>query len=246
MKNGNLIYPLLISGALVMLMSSCKKDNPTNPVVKISPVVFNLGKTYGSVTDIDGNTYKTITIGTQTWMAENLRTTKYRNNEVIPNVTDATAWGNASSGAYCNFNNTKNIDTIAIYGRLYNWFAVGDSRNIAPVGWHVPTDAEWTMLTDYLGGWSDAGGKLKETGITHWRTPNTGATNESGFTAISADSRNSVGFFYNDWDQSITLWSSTKRNLTDAWKIDMSWETTEVWRSSAYFSDGYAVRCVKD
>jgi uncharacterized protein (TIGR02145 family) len=121
--------------------------------------IFNPNLTYGAVNDIDGNTYKTIVIGTQTWMAENLKTTKYRNGDTIPtNLTNA-AWSDATTGAYAIYNNDAANNTI--YGKLYNWYAVTDSRNICPVGWHVPSDSEWTTLVNYLGGALVAGGKLK-------------------------------------------------------------------------------------
>src|SRR5664280_1230387 len=116
---------------------------PTNG---LTTAIFNNTKTYGTMTDQDGNEYKTITIGTQTWMAENLRTTKYRDGTVIPNISYG-AWDTHFTGAYCTYNNTNDAVSIATHGRLYNWNAVTDSRNIAPAGWHVPTDAEWTTLT---------------------------------------------------------------------------------------------------
>ncbi len=125
----------------------------------------------GTVSDIEGNTYKTIKIGTQTWMAENLKTTKYKDGSEIPNITN--------NGDYDN--NPANSET---YGRLYNWYTVDDDKGVCPEGWHVPDDAEYTVLTDYLGGESVAGGKMKETGTEHWNSPNTGATNESGFTGL--------------------------------------------------------------
>ena len=151
------------------------------------------GPETGTVTDIDGNTYQTVKIGDQWWMAENLKVTCYRNGDAIPNITDGTTWASLSTGAYCEYNN--DINNVATYGRLYNWYAVTDSRNIAPAGWHVPSDAEWKQLEMYLGmsqseadatGWrgTDEGGKLKEVGTMHWNSPNTGATNESGFTAL--------------------------------------------------------------
>src|SRR5665648_943598 len=132
-----LIYPLIMV-MFLMLSSSCSKTDTNDPTPS------------GTVTDIDGNVYKTVTIGTQVWMAENLKTTKYRNGDPIPNITDATAWTNLTTGAYCNNNNDANYATT--YGRLYNWYAVNDIRNIAPAGWHIPTKAEWTTLTTYLGG----------------------------------------------------------------------------------------------
>jgi uncharacterized protein (TIGR02145 family) len=116
----------------------------------------------GPVTDYDGNVYNTVTIGTQTWMTEDLRVTHYRNGDLIPNVAETAAWNNLTTGAYCNYDNDKR--NSATYGRLYNWYAVISGANLAPSGWHVPTDAEWTTLTTYLGGEGVAGGKLKESG----------------------------------------------------------------------------------
>ncbi len=175
------IYPLIIAGTLLLLSFSCKKEDETIPSIQ-----FNNDLTYGTMTDQDGNTYKTITIGTQTWMAENLKTTKYRNGDPIPNVTDISEWYHLTTGAYCDYINTPGSDVT--YGKLYNWHTVADSRNIAPTGWHVPSDAEWAILIEYLGGSDVAGGKLKETGTTHWYNPTTEATNESGFTGLPGGS----------------------------------------------------------
>jgi uncharacterized protein (TIGR02145 family) len=137
-----------------------------------------------TVTDIDGNLYNTVVIGTQVWMKENLKVTHYRNGDSIPNVTSDSEWKNLTTGAYCNYLNSVNIANT--YGRLYNWYAVNDSRNIAPTGWHIPSESEWMHLINYLGGYKVAGNKLKEAGSTHWHcnTNNAEATNESGFTAL--------------------------------------------------------------
>ncbi len=203
---------------LSLMISSCNKDDnePDNPFNGKTTAVFNPDLNYGTMTDQDGNEYKTITIGTQTWMAENLRTTKYRDGSEIPNVTDNTKWVELATGAYCNYNNTTSSDTIATYGRLYNWYAVTDSRNIAPEGWHLPTETEWRILIDYLGGFGVAGGKMKETGATHWDTPNTGATNESGFTALPSGNRSDwrttpIGRFVN-MSRSTYYWGTTPIN----------------------------------
>ena len=152
-----------------MFLTGCKKENDE----QISD---------GTVTNIDGNVYKTVKIGKQWWMAENLKTTRYRNGEEIINITDPIQWGALVIGAYCWYNN--DISNKGPYGALYNWNAVMDDRNLAPVGWHIPTDEEWTTLSTTLGGESVAGGKLKEAGFSHWNAPNTGATNESGFTVL--------------------------------------------------------------
>lgn len=142
---------------------------------------------YGTVTDADGNVYNTINIGGQVWMLENLKTTKYRNGVSIPNVTDNASWGSLTSGATCSYNNDE--ANVAIYGRLYNWYAATDVNNIAPSGWHLPSMADWDQLRNYLGGPDIAGGKVKETGYAHWGTPNSGADNSSGFTALPGGSR---------------------------------------------------------
>jgi len=142
----------------------------------------------GTVVDIDGNVYKTVKIGTQVWMAENLKVTRYRNGNPIPNVLDDKAWRVLSTGAYSNYNNDENL--VKTYGRLYNWHAVSDSRGIAPKGWHIPSDEEWTTLTNTLGGDAVAGGEMKEAGTEHWLAPNKGANNKSGFNGLPGGMRN--------------------------------------------------------
>jgi uncharacterized protein (TIGR02145 family) len=147
------------------------------------------------VKDIDNNIYHTIIIGNQAWLVENLKSSKYRNGDVILNFTDTAkwAWQNKTTGAYSNYNNDTTISKI--YGKLYNWYAVNEARGFCPVGWHVPSDVEWKELIDFLGGETIAGNKLLESGTSHWRAPNTGATNTSGFTALPAGYREIDGFF---------------------------------------------------
>jgi uncharacterized protein (TIGR02145 family) len=196
-----------------------------------------------TVTDIDGNVYHTVTIGTQVWMVENLKTTKYRDGTSIPKVPGGIQWSNLTTGVYCD-NNTVNHSTT--YGRLYNWYAVNDSRKIAPTGWHVPTDAEWTTLTTYLGGESVAGGKLKEAGITHWQSPNSGATNESGFSALPGGDLYSLnGTLYNLTDYG-TWWSSTGYFIASAWTRVMQNVESNVYRGHFEKCNGYSVRCLRD
>lgn len=195
------------------------------------------------VTDIDGNVYHIVVIGTQEWLVENLKTTRYRNGTAIPNVTDSTAWSGLTTGAYCDYNN--NAANSTTYGRLYNWYAVSNANNIAPTGWHVATDAEWTTLTTYLGGDSVAGGKLKEAGLAHWASSNTGATNETGFTALPGGYRGYGGTFggidnYGGW------WSSTEDYTTIAWSRGMSDFNVNVLRISYHKPLGFSVRCVRD
>lgn len=217
--------------------------------------VNNIGTCYGqqisittsdadpnTVTDIDGNVYATIKIGNQLWMASNLKTTKYRNGDPIVNMTDYLVWVTLNSGAYCDYDNLASNGTT--YGHLYNYYAVNDSRNIAPAGWHIPSDAEWDVLVDYLGGSSVAGGKMKETGTTHWMLPNYGATNESGFTGMPGGGTNTRGWninVYGFW------WSSTEFNTTQAWYRYVYKGDTEIVRTyNNTKTSGYSVRCIRD
>jgi uncharacterized protein (TIGR02145 family) len=196
-----------------------------------------------TVSDIDGNIYETVIIGTQWWMAENLKVTKYRNGEDIPKVTDGPTWAGLSTGAYCEYGN--DTGNVATYGRLYNWFAIDDSRKIAPTGWHVPTESEIQALYNYLGGKLVAGGKLKEIGTTHWVSPNDGATNETGFTGLPGGARDSDGSFiylYNYGD----FWSATEYDVPRAWLLSL-WTGYEGLYDYGYSKlTGCAVRCVKD
>jgi uncharacterized protein (TIGR02145 family) len=249
-KNRIRIFSLMAIGLLLLFIQNCENEDNINPANGKTTALFNLNKTYGSLTDQDGNVYKTITIGSQTWMAENLRTTKYRNGEVIPEVTDGIKWSNLSTGAYCNYQNTKNIDTIATFGRLYNWFAVIDDRKIAPSGWHVPTYDEWIILETYLGD-SVAGNKLKETGTIHWQFPNYYADNETGFTALPGGYRWIIytvgsGFFHigieGGW------WTVTERdnNLDNAFHVTMGYNYSILGGCNCPKHEGYSIRCVKD
>lgn len=195
------------------------------------------------VTDIDGNVYNTVTIGTQTWMVQNLRTTKFRDGTPIPNVTDGIAWTELTTSAYCNINNNPNVSTI--FGRLYNGYTVFNSSNLAPTGWHVATDAEWTTLTTYVGGANVAGGKLKEAGYIHWDVPNANATNEYGFTALPNYYRSQYGVFYPSGWYSY-WWTSTKAPTSNIWIRGMCIDDPYVTRSDYPSYWGLSVRCVKD
>ncbi|HDS01102.1 MAG TPA: hypothetical protein ENO22_02595 [candidate division Zixibacteria bacterium] len=207
-----------------------------------------------TVTDIDGNTYFTVEVGDQCWMAQNLKVTHYSNGDPIPNVTDGGVWGGLTTGAYCDYNNEAG--NAAIYGRLYNWYAVIDIRDIAPEGWHVPTDAEWKQLEIFLGlslaeadaeGWrgTDEGGKLKEIGIMHWGSPNTGATNESGFTVLPAGTRSVSGNFSN-LGADARLWSSTEASSTGGGYRWLEYSHSDIYRFRYVKGGGLSVRCVKD
>jgi uncharacterized protein (TIGR02145 family) len=195
--------------------------------------------------DGDNNYYPIVLIGTQIWMAENLKTTNYNDVTSIPLVTDNNAWINLTTPGYCWYNNDAATYKVN-YGAIYNFFTVNTGK-LCPTGWHVPTNDEWSILTDYLGGESVAGGKLKETGTAHWNNPNTGATNEIGFTAIP-------GGFRSDFDGSFDLvgnsgywWSSSEYSSnTLFWYRRMYYSQIYVYRNYFYKQVGLSVRCLKD
>lgn len=211
-----------------------------------------------TISDVDGNVYQTVTIGTQVWMKENLKTTHYANDAAIPLVNTNSTWDalTGTSKAYCWYNDDiANKDT---YGALYTWAAAmngtastntnpSNVQGVCPIGWHLPSYAEWVQLTTYLGGGGVAGGKLKETGTALWSTPNAGATNETGFTAFPIGARSSNGVFdyvgdYANW------WNSTEY----AEDIDRAWFHFVLYIGSNLGGDasnkewGFSVRCVKD
>ena len=232
MKAKIFLYPFVLFGLLFILTNNCKKESNSN-----------------LVSDIDGNIYDTVAIGTQVWLVENLNVTHYRNGDPIPNVTDSAEWVNLTTGAYCNYDNSS--ANAEIYGRLYNWFAVNDSRNIAPIGWHVATLDEWIILENYLGGDTVAGGKLKEAGTIHWKSPNYGATNESGFTGLPGGSRSWGGIAvfkfslmskYGNWWTATG--SDTDQNL--AFMKELGYNYILVGGCDCPKLIGYSVRCIKD
>lgn len=229
---------------VILVFTACKKEKRDNPTNGKTTAVFNPTVDYGTITDQDGNVYKTVTIGTQTWMAENLRTTTYNDGTTIPNITGI-GWTDLTTGAYCNYNNTTNTDTIATFGRLYNWFAVNTGK-LAPKGWHVPTDAEWITLTNYLGGDSITGYKLKEIGTKHWRSPNTRATNEVGFTALPGGFCIENSLFGNIGN--IAFWWSTTElgNTIYANCRAISYNSSNLNSTGFKRLFGLSVRCVRD
>jgi uncharacterized protein (TIGR02145 family) len=200
---------------------------------------------------IDEDCFKTATICGKVWMAKNLEVTTYRDGTPIPQVTDIAQWTNTTSGAWCYYSNTTANGTI--YGKLYNWYAVngdinGDGikdKELAPLGWHIPTEAEWNALSECLGGNAVAGGAMKEAGTTHWITPNTGATNSSSFTALPGGFRNSAGAFeilgYKGY-----WWSATASSTTNAVLRFLDNSNTILTAGSDDKNHGFSVRCVKD
>lgn len=220
---------------LFLLATSCSKDDDNN--------------SKNTLEDIDGNVYHTITIGTQVWMVENLKTTKYRNGDLIPNITDATEWSNLSNGAYCDYNNMPSNSNT--YGKLYNWYAVNDNRNIAPTGWHVPTDSEWATLYDYLAANSGTSGSIAKAiaSKNNWVSSteegtvgnNLSINNSSGFTALPGGYRYIDGKFY-EVGENCKFWSCTEYATLYAYSRDIeyygSFHSTKV--------DGLSIRCLRD
>ena len=254
------IGTVLSIGAAQNLKVDFTPTDAVNYNVATKTVIINV-KGSGTVTDYDGNVYNTVVIGTQTWMVENLKVTHYRNGAAIANVIDNTAWTVLNTGAYCWYSN--NVSNKGTYGALYNWFTVADSRNIAPTGWHIPTDAEWTTMENYLiangynydgsttgynyakalasaTGWdSDAG-----TG-TVGNTDYPAKRNATGFTALPGGRRSSNGTFYlvggsGDW------WSATEGGATYAFGRYLGCDISNVSRSWASKEIGFSVRCLRD
>ena len=184
-----------------------------------------------------------VVIGTQKWTNRNLNVSTYRNGVTIPQVTDLTTWASLTTGAWCYYNNDPT--TEATYGKLYNWYAVNDSRGLAPIGYHVPSDTEWTTLINYLGGELVAGGKMKETGISHWITPNVEGTNESAFTGLPAGNRQSPGAFIGITSDCF-WWSSSNYDATTAWSYAISYSGGFIDRYAYGKSSGFSIRLIKD
>jgi len=226
------IQPLSIAVFLFLFSSACGKNDDQDGDFPSA----------GTVKDADGNKYNTVKIGTQVWMVENLKTTKYNDGTPIPNVTDSAEWINLTTGAYCNYDNIESNDEI--YGRLYNWYAVNTGK-LAPKGWHVPSDYEWSILINYLGGYESSGGKLKETGFTHWKSPNYGATNETGFTALPGGSRYRYGTFGKVGDIGY-WWSATESDDSLACCRILLYYTNAEISGFGTKDNGCSVRLVKD
>jgi uncharacterized protein (TIGR02145 family) len=213
-------------------------------------ILFCIGLTgcrTNSLKDIDGNVYKTVTIGTQVWMAENLKTTRYNDGTAIPLVTNFDTWSASTTDAYCWYNNDSTNKEV--YGALYNWYTV-NTKKLCPAGWHVPADAEWTTMANYLEGENVTdskltGGKLKEKGTTHWKSPNTGATNESGFTALPGGYRSYNGSF-NFIEISGYWWSSTEYSATNVYFWSIRYKYNLVYKYISDKPNGFSVRCLRD
>jgi uncharacterized protein (TIGR02145 family) len=186
-----------------------------------------------------------VPIGTQRWTGCNATVATYRDNTLIPYVENAAAWAALTTGAWCYYQNDPT--TEATYGKLYNWYAVNNTANggIAPVGYKVPTDAEWTVLTDYLGGATLAGGKMKETGLCHWSNPNIDATNDSLFTGLPGGYRD-YGGYYNNINNYGWWWSSTESSLGSAWYRRLNSGNATAHRGSGNATHGFSLRFIED
>ncbi|MDA3905059.1 MAG: fibrobacter succinogenes major paralogous domain-containing protein [Bacteroidales bacterium] len=247
MKETKAITIPLIVLTTVFIFHSCKQDKPItpdNPLNGRTTAIFNPDLEYGTMNDIEGNIYKTIQIGDQIWMSENLRTTKYRNSDPIITTFENDLWANAVEGLFCNYNNTEDLDTIATYGRLYNWYAVNDIRNISPEGWRVPTTNDWLTLINFLGGDSIASNKLKEVGNLHWGDPFE-SNNSSGFTAIPNGFRYlSNEFFGLGYYNS--FWTSSEYSDSKAGFLYIYYFSSKVSKGINYKANGYSIRCIKE
>ncbi len=243
------ISPLVVVGIFLIFITGCNKDDQNDP--EVTDIDNNI--------DIDGNVYNTVTIGTQVWMVENLKTTKYRNGDLISIITDNSAWANSTTGAQCSYNN--NLSNDIKYGKLYNWYAVNDSRKLAPTGWHIPTDAEWTTLTNYLAtspGISTSVAKALAANTDWSSSTDIGAVgndlsknNSSGFTALSGGFRgmNGPSGVFGWFGNTGVFW--TANGLNESWgqaaaSRSISSSSDKVQTGAFFRSDGLSVRCIKD
>lgn len=223
---------LAVFAAIIILAISCKKEDE------------NL-----KVTDVDGNVYNTVKIGSQVWFKENLRTTKYNDGTSIPLITDNTAWINLSTQGFCWYNNDKAMYGNE-YGALYNWYSV-ETGQLCPDGWHVPSDNEWATLIDFLGGEGIAGGKIKSTRTSpdahpRWDSPNTGATDEYGFSALPGGYRMRFDGLYYKVGIYVGWWSSTVDGSATAWTRSIYFDNESVFRYNDAKKEAISVRCIQN
>lgn len=244
MKTRNHVCSLCIL-LISLTFFSCDTESNNNGE---SGIIFNDALTYGTMTDQEGNTYKTIQIGDQVWMAENLRTTKYNDGSAIALVTDIESLKTLTTGAYVNVNNRTENDSILLYGRQYNFHAVNTGK-LAPAGWHVATYADWNKLMTFAGGENTAGGKMKETGNKHWKAENI-ATNETGFTAIPAGYATNIEWTgmknFEAVGTGAYFWQKDNFGSQTAATVYVWYNTTKMSRSTGMKYQGLSVRCVKD
>jgi uncharacterized protein (TIGR02145 family) len=239
-------YSTIITILFFGLFSCSNEETKTQTPEAARPTVPILDRT---VSDIDGNSYRLVTIGSQTWTKSNLNVSRYRNGDLIPQVQDPAAWAALTTGAWCYYENNTANDTV--YSKLYNWYAVNDPRGLAPTGYHIPTDIEWSSLVNFLDPTTNgsininvSGNKMKAT--TGW-TPYSGITNtnSSGFTGLPGGLRGMNGSFYNVgyggyW------WSSSEAGSASAWTRGLSSSNSYASRFFNYKKYGFSLRCVRD
>ncbi len=241
MRNFSKQSAVCIATAAFFIFNSCKNDDP-DPRAS-DEILFNPSLTYGNVSDIEGNTYKTIEVGDQVWMAENLRVTQYNDGTAIPNVEDELNWKNTTSPAYSWYENKEGTYAIP-YGALYNWYTI-NTGELCPVGWHIPSVEEWETLILNLGDRPLAGGEIKEKGDTHWKSPNRNATNSSGFSALPGGFRNSgEGHFYQLGENG--YWWSSSEKFDSAWELKLNFNDGYTYIELGIPSNGNSIRCLKD
>ena len=210
---------------IMVLIVGCSKDSVETPAI---------------ITDIDGNVYNAVVIGKQTWIKTNLNVSKYQDGTPIPEVTDPNQWAKLTSGAWCYYDNDPANGEI--YGKLYNWYAVHDARGLAPKGYQIPTDEQWSTLTTFIG--SVAGGKMKEIGTANWSSPNSEATNSTFFTGLPGGIIINDGTFYFIGDHGY-WWSFTSIDSATAWNRSLGYNSGIVCRSYDDKNYGFSVRCIK-
>jgi uncharacterized protein (TIGR02145 family) len=223
-----------------------------NPKINFSSIGTPIGKLSYCIKDIDGNVYKTVIIGKQQWMAENLKVSRYNDGTVIPNVKDSLDWIKLSKGAWCYMKNDSSYNEL--YGKLYNWYVVGqktiDNKNVCPIGWHVPTSTEWNELIEYLGGQMVAGGKIREIGLVHWLEPflkDTKSTNTSLFTALPSG-RSSVvdNIRFDGISKYAVWWTSSEKNKDFSSYIGLDYFIDILSPEENRKQTGNSIRCIKD
>ncbi|MEP7317924.1 MAG: fibrobacter succinogenes major paralogous domain-containing protein [Panacibacter sp.] len=224
-----------IATLMLLLAISCKKEN----IIIQSSAKMDESAAQDLATDFTGLGTEAIKIGTQVWKKKDLITSYYRNGDKIPQVKDPAKWAKLTTGAWCWYNGDPRN------GKLYNWYAVNDPRGLAPTGWHIPADAEWDSLTAYLGGFTVAGGKMKETGTTHWLAPNADATNSSGFTALPGGARYDFGDF-GERGSAVYWWSSSESGSLSGSCRYLTYFYGTLSSSADYKPTGFSVRCIKD
>ncbi len=229
-KHKSLVAALFCLSCLAQLTSGCrdKEDPPADQEI--------------TVTDVDGNTYKTIKIGNSVWVRENLKTTHYRNGDIINTGTKLATRNTDTEGYFYNYNNNESI--AGTYGRLYDWYALNDPRGLAPAGCHIATNEEWEAAVEFLGGNEVAGGKMKEAGQAHWTAPNAGADNSSGFTGLPAGIHYINGF--DNLGYNAFYWTSTSMDDISAMAWVLSFDKTSVSSGNYYKTGAFSVRCVMD